>query len=171
MKSMTLFMSDSVPLGDLHRQLLPVPPLFPRSHIHADARVAEQPQGDIRMRGAVAALTIRDHFPIRCHTGVLIHRAEVVEALEAAVGRQITGPLDMHRAGNGAAAFRADRGAAVLTVGARVEDHRVAASERVSHVSPGGEPLLPPITGPLARLRRQAVAAHLESGGGPRLEP
>ena len=65
-----------------------IPPFLPRAEVVAHARVAEQAQREIGVRGAVAALAVRHDFPIGRHAGLLEHRLQVRGRLERAVGAE-----------------------------------------------------------------------------------
>src|SRR6185437_6299064 len=86
--------------GPLDRQLLPVAPFLPRPRVVAHARITEQAQREVTVRGAVAALAVGDDFLVRRDARGLIDRAQVRGGLERAVGRQVALPLHVRRAGN-----------------------------------------------------------------------
>src|SRR5262245_10459431 len=68
----------------LNRQIVPIAPFLPRSDVVANARIAEQPQCDVGVRGAVAPLAVRDHFAVTGHAGVGVHLLELGGWLEVA---------------------------------------------------------------------------------------
>src|SRR4051794_37223355 len=113
MKSMTLFMTGGIVLNSvgprgLDRQVLAIAPFLPGPGVVPHPRIPEQAKREIPMRGAITALAIGDDFLVGRDAGLLIHRRELLGGLERPVFTEVVGPLDMHRAGNAAAALRAD---------------------------------------------------------------
>src|SRR5215203_4146250 len=122
MKSMTLFMcpdyrevrraqcsvlSALVGRGYFDRQLFAVTPFLPGPNVGAHARVAEESECDVRVRGAVSALAVSDDLAFRRHARVHVHLAKLRGGLEFAGRGQVSRPLDVDRSGNGAAPSRA----------------------------------------------------------------
>src|SRR6185503_4243885 len=160
----------SGPRAGFDRQILPVPPFLPRSRVIADARVAEQAQRQVAVRGAVAALTVRHHFLVRRHTGALVHLAQLVDGLEPPVWSEVARPFDMDRAGDPAAALRPHQRAGVLVVAARVEDDDIPLAEARLDVAPRRDRAFLRRAGPGALCRRDRVARDRQARTGPRAE-
>src|SRR5690606_2714230 len=113
------------------------------------------------MRGAVAALAVGDHFLVWRHPGAFVHRAQFVRRPEVAMRREVLRPLDVHRPGDRTASSRADRGAVILAVVSRVEDHGFSLPERGMHVTPCRARPWALLLFPLALRRRPGVAGDL----------
>src|SRR5262245_34647896 len=126
-----------LPGGRFHRQFLSIAPFLPRSDVITNV-VAEQPERQVRMRGPITTLAVGDYRSVRRHAGRLVHRAQLAGGLEMSGGREIPRPLDVNGARHVTAASGADQRAAELFVASRVENHRVAASDRRSDITPGG---------------------------------
>src|SRR5690554_1816657 len=105
-----------------NREIDAIAPFLPRPDVVADARIAEKPQGEIGVRGTIAALAVGHDLSIGRDPCGLVHRPELLDWLERAVRTEIPGPFDVNRAGNRAAAGGAHRCSAVLAVAARVDD-------------------------------------------------
>ena len=122
------------------------------------------------MGGAVAALAVGDDFLVGRDAGGFVHGAQLVGRLERAVGAEVAGPLDVHGAGDRAAALGAHGRAVVLAVAARVEDHDVRAAEPLLDVAPGRDRLLLRHAGPAALGRRRGLARHRQARADPGAE-
>src|SRR5258708_24507751 len=122
------------------------------------------------MGGAIAALAIRDAFLVGHDARLLVHRTKLRLWLERAVGGQVTRPLDVHGAGDGASALRPDDRAVVFAVAAGIEDHDVGTAEPVFHVTPCCDRLLLRYAGPAALGRRRCLACHGQPGACPGTE-
>ncbi len=137
----------------LDGQIDAIAPFLPRSDVVPHAGIAEQPQREIRMRRTIAALAVGDDLAIGRHPGALVHLPQLVRRLEGAVGPEVVRPLEMHRAGHGAAARRAHTGATVLAVASRIDDDGVGASKTSLHLAPPGKNFLVAQAGPFGWLR------------------
>src|SRR6202521_3276574 len=106
----------------LDRQIVVITPFAPRTEVVANARVTGEAQCDVSVRGAIAALTIRDDLALRIEAEALEFFAQLRGRLEAAVRREVVGPVAMDRTGDRALMLRTDALAEVFLVGTHVED-------------------------------------------------
>src|SRR5262249_29896580 len=109
----------------LDGQIVPVAPLFPGAGVVADAREVDQPQRDVCVRRAVAALAIRKDLGVGRHAGLGVHRLQLAVGLVAAVRGEVLLPFDVDGARNRAAALGAHDVAEVLAVAAGVDNRDV----------------------------------------------
>src|SRR5689334_20108631 len=181
MKSMTAFMSGSILLRGprsearsprllLHRQTLPIAPLLPRPGVVADARITEQAQSEIGVRGAIATLAVGHDFLVGRHAGLLVHRAQLGGRFERAVRSKVARPLHVHRAWNAAAALGTDRGALPLTIRARVEQDDIGIADTGLDIAPRRDRAFLRRAGPGALGRRLRLPGHRELAIEPRVE-
>src|SRR5712692_7229401 len=82
---------------NLDRQILPIPPLLPRPDEVTQARITEEAQRQVGVRGAVPALSKGYYGFVRANPGRGIHGPQLLSGLEGTVSVQIVDPFDMHR--------------------------------------------------------------------------
>src|ERR1051326_4336813 len=95
-------------------EVVAIAPLGPRPVVAGHARIAEEAQDEVAVRAAVVRLAIRHDGLVRCDPGARVERAQLVEALERAVGPQVLLPLHVDGAGNVPGALRVALRAGVL---------------------------------------------------------
>ena len=81
---------------NLDRQILPIPPLLPRPDEVAQARIAEEAQCHVGVRGAVPTLSKGHHGFVRVNTSRSVHSPQLLSGLESAVSIQVVDPLNVH---------------------------------------------------------------------------
>src|SRR5207245_11618785 len=140
------------------RQIEPVPPLVPRADVVPHARVAGEREGDVALRGAIAALAVGDDLALGRDARLRVHRAQLADGTVAAVAGEIARPLDVDGPGNRTAARGADELASVLGAGADVDDRHVGTIDRSEDVLDGGEPLRMALDGELRGRGLDGVA-------------
>src|SRR5262249_52478578 len=100
--------------GVLDRQVGASAPPTPRTGIVADPRIPEEPERQVGIGRAIAALAVRDHFAVRRDAGVFVHLAQLVGGLERPIARDVARPLDVDGTWDRAPAGRANSGPAVF---------------------------------------------------------
>ena len=73
--------------GHFERQVRAIAPLPPRAQVVADLGKAQEPQREISVRAAVAALAVPHHVALLRHPEPRVHRLQLGRRLEAAGGR------------------------------------------------------------------------------------
>ncbi len=122
------------------------------------------------MGRAVAALAVGHDFLVGRDAGGFIHRAQLVGRFVRAVGAEVAAPLDVHGAGDRAAALRPHGRAVVFAVAARVEDHDVRPAEALLDIAPCGNRLRLRRACPRALGRRLCLARHGQGRARPGVE-
>ena len=114
------------PSSQFDRQVLSIAPFLPRADVVAHAGIAEQPERQIRMRGAIAALAIGDHLAVGRDAGIFVHLFQFGGRLVVAIGGEVARPLDVNGARDRATSRGTNRGTAVLAVRTSVENRDLA---------------------------------------------
>src|SRR5271170_7735288 len=89
------------------RQIIMIAPFAPRAEIVSHARVASEPQREIGIGRAVAALAIGHDFIFGSETERLKFGPQLSSRFKAAVTANVVDPVAMDRAGNRACVPRA----------------------------------------------------------------
>src|SRR5262249_41128533 len=105
-------------LWHLDRQILPIPPLLPRSNEVAQVRIAEQAQRQVGVRGAVPTLSKGHQGMVRVNPRRSVHGLQLLGGFKSAVSVQIVHPFQVHRSRDRATTRRAHVFREVLGVGA-----------------------------------------------------
>src|SRR5580698_102553 len=119
----------------LYRLIVAITLFAPRAEVVAHTRVAGNPQRDVGVGGAVAALAIRNDLALRIEAEALEFLAQLRGRFEAAVGGEVVGPVAMDRTGDRARMFGADPLAEIFLVGTHVENLHARASNMLDDIA------------------------------------
>ena len=95
------------------------------------------------MRGAVAAVTMRNDFFLRDDSLCRIHLFQFLRRFHEAIGIEIIGPFQVYSTGNGSAAGSADPLAGIFIIGASIDDYGERLVQPGKNVVNGREQLAP----------------------------
>src|ERR1700722_13324113 len=118
----------------LSRQIVAIAPFRPRPEIIPHPRITRDFQREVRMRGAVSTLAVRDYLIVRIEPDRFELRAQLYGRLHSSICGKRCRPVLMVRSGNRAAVFRADALAEVFRIAANVEDLHVATPESLEQM-------------------------------------